>query len=284
MGVEPGNQEGLDLGSVLVLIKKPRFVRDNGTNQTKEGCRGQNPVTWKLKPVTGRRKVDLSKHTFERKKENISRAWTFSNFTVVKLTKHLLGSKKTTNHHALCSGLCSKTWNPHVKPPNEYQRYICTQSHPNSSFDTRHWNVRMSSRGSTYQCVVFLGQVLAVDSRSDPFCGADFLGACTWGLLDPCVTCYASLLCSQPFPNWCWILWYPVMDQFEGAQGRKEFGIRPIGCRGIRPCVCFEIVKRVQALPHRTVWNMSVPRYCKHISRLHLERKHAFMFCLAAAG
>jgi len=27
-----------------------------------------------------------------------------------------------------------------------------------------------------------------------------------------------------------------------------------------------------------------VPRYCKHATRLHLERKHAFTFCLAAAG
>jgi len=51
MGVEPGSQEGLgcyDLGRVLVLIKNTRFVRDNGTNQTKEGYRGQKPVSKKL--------------------------------------------------------------------------------------------------------------------------------------------------------------------------------------------------------------------------------------------
>ena len=36
-GVEPGDQEGPgceDLGRVLVLIEMPRFVRDDGTNQT----------------------------------------------------------------------------------------------------------------------------------------------------------------------------------------------------------------------------------------------------------
>ena len=51
MGVEPGNQEGPScqvLGRVLVLIKNTRFVRDNGTNQTQEGYRGQNPVSMKL--------------------------------------------------------------------------------------------------------------------------------------------------------------------------------------------------------------------------------------------
>ena len=34
--------------SFLVLIKNTRFVRDNGTNQTKEGYRGQTPVSKKL--------------------------------------------------------------------------------------------------------------------------------------------------------------------------------------------------------------------------------------------
>ena len=51
MGVEPGNQEGpgcYDLEHVLVLIKMPRFVRDNGTNQTKEWTRGQTPASKKL--------------------------------------------------------------------------------------------------------------------------------------------------------------------------------------------------------------------------------------------
>jgi len=51
MGVEPGKQEGpgcWDLGRVLVPIKNTRFVRDNGTNQTKEGYRGPKPVSTKL--------------------------------------------------------------------------------------------------------------------------------------------------------------------------------------------------------------------------------------------
>jgi len=51
MGIEPGDQEGpgcWDLWLVLVLIKNTRFVRDNGTNQTKEGYRGQKPVSKKL--------------------------------------------------------------------------------------------------------------------------------------------------------------------------------------------------------------------------------------------
>jgi len=51
MGVEPGNQEGpgcWDLGRVLVQIKNTRFVRDNDTNQTKEGYRGQTSVSMNL--------------------------------------------------------------------------------------------------------------------------------------------------------------------------------------------------------------------------------------------
>jgi len=51
MGVEPGNQEGpscWDLGRVLVRIKSTRFVRDNGTNQTKKGYRVEKPVSKKL--------------------------------------------------------------------------------------------------------------------------------------------------------------------------------------------------------------------------------------------
>jgi len=48
MGVEPGYQEGpgsKDLGRVLVPIKNTRFVGDDGTNQTKEGYRGQKAVS-----------------------------------------------------------------------------------------------------------------------------------------------------------------------------------------------------------------------------------------------
>jgi len=37
-----------ETGAVLVLIKNACFVRDNGTNQTKEGYRGQKPVSQKL--------------------------------------------------------------------------------------------------------------------------------------------------------------------------------------------------------------------------------------------
>ena len=66
MGVEPGNQEGpgcQDLGRVLVLIKNTRFVRDNRTNQTKEGYRGQNPVSKKL----------LVRSTCERRREGLGK-------------------------------------------------------------------------------------------------------------------------------------------------------------------------------------------------------------------
>ena len=50
-GVEPGTQEGpgrYDLWLVLVLIIMPRFVRDNGTDQTKEWIRGRKPASKKL--------------------------------------------------------------------------------------------------------------------------------------------------------------------------------------------------------------------------------------------
>ena len=45
-GVEPGDQDGP--GCVLVLIQMPRFVRDNGTYQTKEWTRGRKPAPKKI--------------------------------------------------------------------------------------------------------------------------------------------------------------------------------------------------------------------------------------------
>jgi len=42
--IDPGS---LKIG-FLVLIQNAGFVRDNGTNETKEGHRGQKPVSKKL--------------------------------------------------------------------------------------------------------------------------------------------------------------------------------------------------------------------------------------------
>jgi len=44
--VEPGDQDGR--GCVLVLIQMPRFVRDNGTHQTKGWTRGRKPARTKI--------------------------------------------------------------------------------------------------------------------------------------------------------------------------------------------------------------------------------------------
>jgi len=44
----PATKKDLAARTFLVLLKNTRFVRDNCTNQTKEGYRGQKPVSKKL--------------------------------------------------------------------------------------------------------------------------------------------------------------------------------------------------------------------------------------------